>query len=242
MLKPCQAEEGNLGLKGRRGMSGTNEPSLANSLITIHKVITRAIEVTKDRSQSFVQHGLSDVSLRSGFVSYLRAFVSVTHAHHLTEDEVFFPYFREKIPEAPFDLLTAQHREVARLLDEIGAATDAAESGSQSVEPFSSISRVATGLGEIWYPHIAKEESLLSPAGIDAIVARDEQLGLIKLATEHSMKHAGPDYLVVPFMLYNLSPEDRATMSQGMPPVVTQQLVPVAWKEKWAPMSPFLLD
>ncbi len=55
------------------------------------------------------------------------------------------------------------------------------------------------------------------------------------------MKHSGPDYLVVPFLLYNLSPEDRATMSAEMPPVVTQQLVPVVWKEKWQPMSPFLL-
>jgi hypothetical protein len=26
-----------------------------------------------------------------------------------------------------------------------------------------------------------------------------------------------------------------------VPEIVTQQLVPVVWKEKWAPMAPFLL-
>jgi hemerythrin-like domain-containing protein len=222
-------------------MSGTNESSLAKSLITIHKVITRGLEVAKGRSQSFADEGSADVSPRSGFVSYLRAFVSVTHAHHLTEDELFFPYFREKIREAPFDLLTAQHREVARLLDEMEPAIHEAERGPQAIEPFSRIGRIAAELGEIWHPHIAKEEGIFSPERVNATVAPDEQLRLIKLATEHNMKNSGPDYLVVPFVLYNLSPEDRATISEGMPPIVTQQLVPVAWKEKWEPMSPFLL-
>jgi hypothetical protein len=43
-------------------------------------------------------------------------------------------------------------------------------------------------------------------------------------------------------MLFNLSPQDRAAFAQAMPPVVTEQLVPVAWRDKWAPMKPFLLD
>ena len=42
-------------------------------------------------------------------------------------------------------------------------------------------------------------------------------------------------------MLYNLSGEERAAMWAAMGPVVTEQLVPVAWKDKWAPMKPFLL-
>jgi hypothetical protein len=46
----------------------------------------------------------------------------------------------------------------------------------------------------------------------------------------------------VPFILYNLSAEDRAIMAQQMPPAVSQELVPIVWKEQWAPMVPFLLD
>jgi hemerythrin-like domain-containing protein len=222
-------------------MSGTDDPGLANGLITIHKVITRGIEVTKGHSQSFVREGLSDVALRAGFVSYVRVFVSVTHAHHLTEDEVIFPYFRERMREAAFDLLIAQHRAIAALLDEVKAATDDIEAGHQAEDPFSRISRAAAGLAEIWHPHIADEERIFSSEGLGAVAALDEQLTVARLAAEHGMKHSGPDYLAVPFVLYNLSPKDRAAMAEGMPPVVVQQLVPVAWKDKWEPMSPFLL-
>ena len=76
----------------------------------------------------------------------------------------------------------------------------------------------------------------------EALLEIEEHIRLGKMFAEHNQEHSGPDYLVVPFLLYNLSAEDRAIMSQEMPPVVTQQLVPVAWKEKWAPMSPFLLS
>ena len=31
-------------------------------------------------------------------------------------------------------------------------------------------------------------------------------------------------------------------MMKLIPPVVTKVLVPVVWKEQWAPMQPFLLD
>ena len=54
-------------------------------------------------------------------------------------------------------------------------------------------------------------------------------------------EHAEPANLVVPFILYNLSPEDRAIMTQGFPEIVTKQLVPVDWKEEWKSMQPFLL-
>jgi hypothetical protein len=63
-------------------------------------------------------------------------------------------------------------------------------------------------------------------------------LDLTKAPTEG----APPDPVLVPFILYNLSAEDRAIMAQQMPPAVSQELVPIVWKEQWAPMVPFLLD
>ncbi len=53
-------------------------------------------------------------------------------------------------------------------------------------------------------------------------MSADEQLRLLAQIGEADQEHSGPDYLV-------------------MPPVVTRRLIPVAWKEKWQPMSPFLL-
>jgi hypothetical protein len=46
---------------------------------------------------------------------------------------------------------------------------------------------------------------------------------------------------VMPFVVYNLSSADRAEFVKVLPPVVTQQLIPIAWKAAWAPMTPFLL-
>jgi hypothetical protein len=46
----------------------------------------------------------------------------------------------------------------------------------------------------------------------------------------------------VPFLLYNAEAEDRAFYVNAMPPELTQQLVPIVWKDEWAAMKPFLLD
>ena len=52
--------------------------------------------------------------------------------------------------------------------------------------------------------------------------------------SQHRPGGGPPDPVVVPFILYDLPAEDRAIMAPHMPPVVTQELVPVVWKEHWA--------
>jgi hypothetical protein len=69
-----------------------------------------------------------------------------------------------------------------------------------------------------------------------------EHIDMAQKAAAHSQQHSQPAPLAVPFLLYNLEGEDRAFFLAVMPPEVTQQLVPVVWKEEWAPMKPFLLD
>ena len=222
-------------------MTGTPQPSLARALVTIHKVITRGLDVTQTRSQSFAEEGLSDATLRSGFVSYARTLVPLTHAHHLAEDDVLFPTFRGKIPDAPWNLLIVQHREIAPLLDQLKVATDEAEASPQAAGPLSRINRIAAALAEMWQLHIAEEERIFSPDRMDATVAPDEQGRILQLVREHAREHGGPPELEVPFILHNLSPEDRAALSAEMPPIISQELVPVVWKDQWAPMKPFLL-
>ena len=56
------------------------------------------------------------------------------------------------------------------------------------------------------------------------------------------MKNFGPHYLVVPFMLYNLEPVPRSMLASRLPSEMTDQLVPVVWKDRWASMKPFLLE
>ena len=214
--------------------------SMAKTLATIHKVITRGVEVTRSHSQSFAEQGLPDEALWSGFVSYARTFVNLTHAHHDGEEVLIFPFGQEKMPDTSFDPLIAQHREIAALLDEMGAAIDEAEK-KPATESASRISHLAAQIGEIWRPHIREEETIFGAERVNAVVTPEEQGKLMQQAAQHGMAHAGPDYLAAPFILHNLEPEDRAHMAGEMPPIVSQELVPVVWKDQWAPMKPFLL-
>jgi len=61
----------------------------------------------------------ADASTREGFVGYARSFVLVLQAHYFTQNELKFPYMRERLPDAPYDLLIAQHEELVRVPDEV---------------------------------------------------------------------------------------------------------------------------
>jgi len=55
------------------------------------------------------------------------------------------------------------------------------------------------------------------------------------------MKHMAPDYLVMPFILYNLPKQDREALAGMLPPIITQKLVATDWKPKWESMKRYLL-
>ena len=52
----------------------------------------------------------------------------------------------------------------------------------------------------------------------------EEMIRIQKEDKEFFQEHTDPAYLVMPFVLYNLSPEDRARATQGFPEMVTKQL------------------
>jgi hypothetical protein len=223
-------------------MSQSNQPNVAADLSRIHSLITRGLKVSLERGQVFAQDGFPDASTREGFVDYVQSLVSVLHAHHLTEDDLAFPYLRDLMPGTPFDVLTEQHQQMMPILDEIKAAIEVVAAEEQAGAMLNDLNRALTKVAELWHPHIQIEEEHFSVEKGAELISVDEHIRLAQTFAKHSQEHAGPDYLVVPFMLYNLSPEDRVIMASAMPPMVTQELVPKAWKEKWAPMQPFLLD
>lgn len=87
-------------------MSETQQSSFAASLVLIHKVFTRALNVILEYELSFAQQGFPDAVTQKGFINYVQSFVSLLHAHHTAEDELIFPYFQEKMPDKNFDSLT----------------------------------------------------------------------------------------------------------------------------------------
>ena len=88
----------------------------------------------------------------------------------------------------------------------------------------------------------AAAENRRLPEKLEELIEPQEHIRLIQQTAELSMKNMGPLYLVIPFMLYNLEPGPRSMLASGMPPDITENLIPVVWKDQWAPMKPFLLE
>ena len=221
-------------------MSKQQESNIAVSFFNIHNIITRSMRVSLEAAQVILQSGFQDERTRTGFFNYIRAFTSVLNALHHMEDEIAFPYFREKLPDNNFDDLTYWHHWMHEILDEINLAAEKCVKNNQPEIELKNIENALSRLNEAWPWHIQPEtDGFISKA--DALVPVEEQLRLVRLFAEHSQKLAIPHYLTFPFMLYNLPEEDRKVFSQGMPAEVLQNLIPVVWKEKWESMKPYLL-
>ena len=221
-------------------MPGVEPHSLAKGLARIHMVITRGVAVGSRRSHAYQNGEPPEPSVTAGFADYLHALVSVLHGHHTAEDEVAFPALRDRFPDVPWELLTEEHRTVVPILADLDG--HAARIRQQpSPDTWASAAEALDRLAALWAPHYQREEAYFTVPVVARLVPQDEQAGLVAKMAAHSQQHTGPDYLVVPFLLYNLDGDERRTMGALFPPVVTEQLGPVVWQDKWSPMKPFLL-
>lgn len=222
-------------------MSKLMAPNIAEDLRCIHAVITRGLNVSLERGRAFAKGGEPDASIREGFLAYVGSLLSVLHAHHLTESDLFFPYFMDRLPDAPFDLLMAQHHELEPVLHEAKVATEEVSAERRAGAALARLNNLLGRITEFWHPHIRIEEDHFSVAHVATLIGAEEHERLAQAAMKHSQQHSGPAYWVVPFLLYNLPPDQRAVFARPMPPVVTRLLVPIVWRWKWARMRPFLL-
>ncbi len=221
-------------------MSIQQESNIAVSFLNIHNIITRSVRISLENAQVLLKGGFQDERTWEGFFNYLQAFTSVLNAHHHMEDEIAFPYFRDKLPGADFDDLTFWHHWMHERLEIINLAAEKFNKNNQLETELRNIENALSELNAGWPEHIKPETAdFISKA--DALVPVEEQLRLVRLFAEHSQKLAVPHYLTIPFMLYNLPVEDRKVFTQGMPAEVLENLVPVVWKEKWESMKPYLL-
>ncbi len=222
-------------------MSEQHESNLAASFLNIHSIITRGLKVSIESVQGVLQHGFQNERYREGLFNYIRALSSVLNSHHLTEDELVFPYFRDKMPEVPFDILIRWHQEMVEILDEIKLGVEKCEKNEQLETSLRELENALTKMNESWQPHIQMEtDDFINMA--DALIPVEEQLRLVRLFAEHGQKLASPPYLTVPFMIYNLPVEQRKVLLMWMPADVIQNLVPIVWKAKWESMQPYLLE
>jgi|WetSurMetagenome_2_1015567.scaffolds.fasta_scaffold10347_3 hemerythrin-like domain-containing protein len=216
-------------------------PNLAKDLERIHKVITRGLTIGVTRGADFIREGFPDSNLQQGYALYIQAFTSVITAHHLGEDEVSFPVLKIKLPTAPINRLSADHVLIETTLSQIKSTLPVLN----GTNPAKALVIIVDGLKNIlsiWKPHIDKEESSFSSEAIGRVMTLDEQGLLSARLGKHSQEHVGAPFFAIPFVLYNLNPMDRAEMAALLPKELTEVLIPGEWKEKWAPMKPFLLE
>jgi len=188
-----------------------------------------------------MREGFPDAGMRRGFFSYVQALTIVLGAHHVGEDEIAFPALRAKLPAAPYERLAADHYAIDASLAEVrGAMSHMA--GDRDRAGLSALVDGLRRVSAVWPPHIQLEEENLAEGAIGAVMTPAEQAQVSVSMAKHSQEHAVPPYLALPFVLFNLAAEDRASMAESLPKVITEQLVPKEWKNQWSPMKPFLLD
>lgn len=97
-------------------------------------------------------------------------------------------------------------------------------------------------LHTIWAAHITLEENTIGPEKSRQYLSPSDNELLGKQLSDHGQAHSQPGELVMPFIVYNLAGSDRTEFVRLLPPVVSSQLIPIAWKTVWEPMVPFLVE
>ncbi len=222
-------------------MVDDNTPDIGKDLICIHSVITRGLYVSLLYSQYSTLAGHFNTPKCRGFISYVKSLISVMKGHHDLEEKIMYPYLRYRMPKLPFDMLKAQHQDMMNSLNSIMKILEEPAKSLNFNDLLGKLNMKLKEIQEVWCSHIQLEEKHFTSDKINAVLWYDEQARLSRILTGYIHEHAGPDYLVVPFLIYNLHPDDRAFFSRKIPPALTQQLTSDAWMEKWTPMRTFML-
>ena len=217
-----------------------SDPPVA--LVLIHNAISRGLDVGGQQAALLAREGYPDRTTGAGFALYLRTLAGVLHLHHSAEDEIAFPFLRETLPDLPFEALIHEHERMETILQELAPLLDKLQGESGEEATLQAVHGALAELDELWPGHIDVEERGISVKRLEALVGAEALAGWLAEMGQHRTEGAPPDPVALPFILYNLPADERAIMAAGMPPAVSQELMPGVWKEHWAPMKPFLLD
>ena len=102
-------------------MTDKPKSDLSESLLIIHGAITRALKVAAENSELYKRQ-LPDRNTLDGFAMFIDCFTAILNGHHLSEDDIAFPYFKDKLPEMPFSRLMMEHQEMHGILKQIARA------------------------------------------------------------------------------------------------------------------------
>jgi hypothetical protein len=211
-------------------------PNFGADLQLIHKVMTRGIHIASKHAETFEQEGYPSPETQTGYERYVQSLVELLHLHHDGEDQLAWPRLRDKLPDAPYDTLVNQHSEITTTLERIEKALDAGD--------LADLKQSLSTLDKQWHGHIDVEEGTFTIEKTKKALTPEEQIDISRALSQHTMQHAEPKSLILPFTLYNLEPEDRDILISKVPPDARKQVLAATdgpWKADWSPMKPFLL-
>jgi hemerythrin-like domain-containing protein len=208
---------------------------LIGSLLRIHRIISRALNVSLQKCDQYLGKQSIQPEEAAGFAMYVTTLKWIMHSHHVTEDEMVFPYFRNRL-EAPYTRLEDDHKSMARMLANLDKYLSEISSGRVG-----KLREVLGELDKLWGAHIRIEEEHFTADKLNPVAGMQEQVDLETQFAEHGRKNSGPAPLALPFLFYNLEGADREAFLVPVPWIVKKVLVPIIWRGKWKPMSPFLL-
>ncbi|MBN2007962.1 hemerythrin domain-containing protein [candidate division KSB1 bacterium] len=213
---------------------------IAADLERVHGAITRALEVAVESSAKIQAEVPTDHELH-GFTMFIDCFVTFLEGHHEVEDDIAFPYFKDKLPETPFEKLIGDHREMVGILKQIDTANSKLKSFDNISTAAGELNNQLIKLKKLWYPHIDIEQTHLCGDCVCSVAPQIDQAKLAARIGQHNQEQSKPAQLMLPFLLYNMPREVRTVFAQSFPWIVTGVLIPLIWKNKWRPMKPYLL-
>ena len=135
--------------------------------MSVHKIISRGLSISIRKCDEYLGKQGIPPGEAKGFSLYVTTLKWVTHSHHLSEDEIVFPYFKAHI-EAPYDRLKDDHQNISHVLVALDQCLVEISSGG--------VTRLREVLGEfekIWVPHIRIEEEKFTAEKLHTIMGTE---------------------------------------------------------------------
>lgn len=220
-------------------MSGY-ELTLADYFLTIHKVISRGVDISNAHIDGFIKDGFPNEKIRDGYLNYVHALTVLFDSHHKTEDDIAFPFFREALPKTHFEWLLEDHDLITGFIEELQPILESLNKREQVQINLVNCKEVLLKMSDRWYGHIELEEEEFINL-IDDLTSDEERARLFTQFGSYNFKLLEPHHLSFPFMLYNLEPQDQQHILSAYPQGWFAEIDTLEWRERWGSMIPFLL-
>lgn len=154
--------------------------------------------------------------------------VTMLRAHHGYEDDLLLPLLRQLQAEGPWSKVHDEHERLAVLVARLSRVGATQRLG------------LLRQVRDLVVPHMAEEEVHLRPRQWRQWLGEEEARGFGKEVAAYNRAHLKPGTKLLPLIIYNLTPSERAAFTEKMPRFLVKGLVPFAFRPMWRPLRPVM--